>query len=122
MRNKEEIKSRFFALLSEIQSGSCTRGVLLKNQHELQTLFWVLGEDEIPEEYWEQYEDAINIEVDDIDYMCYDGTMMTEERRQKVKKRVDFLFEKQNKERDPFVTLELADLVALQTVLDKTVI
>ena len=61
MKTKQEILKDLFATLAELQSGTATGDLKVFLQHRLNTLYWVLGED-VPEEFWQQVEDAINEE------------------------------------------------------------
>lgn len=55
MKSKEQVLSMMMAILAEIQSGNDS--VCLKARLEI--LNRVLDEEDIPEEYWEQIEEAI---------------------------------------------------------------
>lgn len=58
MKTKQEILHDMFAILAELQSGTANSELAKCLRVELGVYYDILGED-VPEEYWEQIEDAL---------------------------------------------------------------
>jgi len=58
MKTKQELLSKLFATLAELQSKTATGELEKRLRIELELLYDILGE-EVPEEYWEQIEKEI---------------------------------------------------------------
>lgn len=60
MKSKQEILSKLFAILAELQSRTANEKLTEVLKIQLELLYDILGE-EVPEEYWEQIEQTIGL-------------------------------------------------------------
>jgi hypothetical protein len=55
MKSKQELLSKLYAILAELQSRTASEELTKVLKIQLELLYDILGED-VPEEYWEQIE------------------------------------------------------------------
>lgn len=62
MKSKNELLSMFFAVLAELKSKSEEPDSELKTKLQTQLeLLWDILEEDVPEEYWDEIEELINL-------------------------------------------------------------
>ncbi len=62
MKSKEELLAMLFTILAELQSGTTKSNLPLDSalRIKLDLLYNILGDDVVPEEYWEQIEKELD--------------------------------------------------------------